>query len=393
MNAGQLVNRKEPGDSAIARNHNGELRVLIIGGGVSGLTTALELQRRKHKVVIVAEKFGRGTTSSVAGALWEIPPAVCGSPPGLDKSVLKREQDWSLESYDQFTREASVAKSGVYLKPVTFFLTRPLPELAQERNKIDRLLTAGIAVETGAHVLKAPNIVLDPLWVDAYTYLTPMIDTDAYMLLLRARLEAGGCRFQEAAIEGSLKEKASNLRSRFAVDVIVNCTGIGARTLTSDDLISVRGAVLHVPNDGVLIPRIESAFCGPLVAKYTGTNAFLFVVPRGDGSLVLGGYASAEESHRHILLNKEDGLLTECIARCVDFMPDLAAVVNSPRSVVRTGHRPFRKGGVRVEADAEDSLIIHNYGHGGAGILLSWGCARAVAKILEEYYHAKSTCQ
>lgn len=43
---------------------------------------------------------------------------------------------------------------------------------------------------------------------------------------------------------------------------------------------------------------------------------------------------------------------------------------------VTTGLRPFRPAGFRVEAQKfDDKLIIHNYGHGGAGITLSWGTA------------------
>lgn len=44
------------------------------------------------------------------------------------------------------------------------------------------------------------------------------------------------------------------------------------------------------------------------------------------------------------------------------------------RTVV--GLRPFRSGGYRVEAELlDDKLLIHNYGHGGAGVTLSWGTA------------------
>ena len=45
--------------------------VLVIGAGVSGLTSALELRRAGFPVTVLAERFGAGTTSVVAGALWE----------------------------------------------------------------------------------------------------------------------------------------------------------------------------------------------------------------------------------------------------------------------------------------------------------------------------------
>jgi D-amino-acid oxidase len=47
---------------------------------------------------------------------------------------------------------------------------------------------------------------------------------------------------------------------------------------------------------------------------------------------------------------------------------------------VRVGLRPFRKSGVRLERYClrDGRTVIHNYGHGGAGFTLSWGCAREV---------------
>jgi D-amino-acid oxidase len=46
----------------------------------------------------------------------------------------------------------------------------------------------------------------------------------------------------------------------------------------------------------------------------------------------------------------------------------------------RVGLRPFRRSGLRLEHDQlrDGRTVIHNYGHGGAGFTLSWGCAREV---------------
>jgi D-amino-acid oxidase len=51
----------------------------------------------------------------------------------------------------------------------------------------------------------------------------------------------------------------------------------------------------------------------------------------------------------------------------------------------RVGLRPFRKSGVRVERDRlhDGRAVIHNYGHGGSGFTLSWGCARQVLELAD----------
>ena len=50
------------------------------------------------------------------------------------------------------------------------------------------------------------------------------------------------------------------------------------------------------------------------------------------------------------------------------------------------GLRPYRNEGYRVEAERIGSrLLIHNYGHGGAGITLSWGTASQAVELLKGY--------
>lgn len=70
------------------------------------------------------------------------------------------------------------------------------------------------------------------------------------------------------------------------------------------------------------------------------------------------------------------------LLRCAEVEPRLAQarVLGG-----RVGARPTRIK-VRVDADllVEGTLVVHNYGHGGAGVTLSWGCAENVLTLLGE---------
>ncbi len=62
----------------------------------------------------------------------------------------------------------------------------------------------------------------------------------------------------------------------------------------------------------------------------------------------------------------------------------LAPVRVAPERVIRqvVGLRPYRKNGFRVAAESfGDKTIVHNYGHGGGGMSLSWGSADLAAKL------------
>ena len=83
------------------------------------------------------------------------------------------------------------------------------------------------------------------------------------------------------------------------------------------------------------------------------------------------------------------------VARPADATPvtrrrpaDLACVDLSPERIIRTtvGLRPYRESGFLVRADRlDEKTLIHNYGHGGAGISLSWGTAALAADLAMQH--------
>jgi D-amino-acid oxidase len=66
--------------------------------------------------------------------------------------------------------------------------------------------------------------------------------------------------------------------------------------------------------------------------------------------------------------------------------PVLAPVNVSRNRIIRrvVGLRPFRPAGFRLAAARMgDQVVVHNYGHGGGGISLSWGTAELAAREAE----------
>jgi D-amino-acid oxidase len=360
---------------------NGEhaARVLVIGGGVVGLTTALCLRRRGFQVTLIADRFAPHVTSVVAGALWEWPPAVCGH--HHDEIALARAKQWCAVSYERFTELARQPGTGVFLRPVTFYFPKPIDA---DRRQLDKMheLQERVQGFRRAAALIAEHGVNPCLGLrDAYTHVAPMIDTDTYLPWLLAETHRAGCRIHTRKVTGKLDQTADALLEDYGAAAIVNCTGLGAAELTDDEVYPVRGAIIRVRNDGRAMPRIEQAHC----ISHNGSSTergFVFIVPRGDDRLILGGFAEPNERSLDIDMEHYEPI-REMHRRCVKFLPSLRNAEIDAAESVRVGLRPFRRGGVRLETEP-GAPIVHNYGHGGSGVTYSWGCAlEAVERVVE----------
>jgi D-amino-acid oxidase len=260
---------------------------------------------------------------------------------------------------------------------VTFYFKQPIGQNQVQLAKMEELKHK---VQGFKHhpALIAENQVNRGLGLrDAYTHLAPMIDTDVYMRWLLGEARRRGCRILEGKIKGPLREQEETLARKYGVDAIVNCAGLGAQELAQEPVYPVRGAIIRVRNDGSTMPRITQAHC----VSHNGSSqerGFVFIVPRGDDQLVLGGIAEPDESDIDIGMHNH-APIREMYRRCVEFLPALKHAEIDAAEPVRVGLRPFRDQGVRLEHQA-GTRIIHNYAHGGSGVTLSWGCAMEVAE-------------
>ncbi|HEY8202432.1 MAG TPA: FAD-dependent oxidoreductase [Actinomycetota bacterium] len=353
--------------------------VLVIGAGVTGLTTAWCLRREGFAVTVVAEKFAPNIVSVVAGALWEWPPAVCGA--HHDEVSLTRSKEWCMTSYEVFDELSRRPGTGVFLRPVIFYFKssvcerpRDLAKMNELKDKVkDFIHDAGLIEEN--HVNPAAGVK------DAYGHSAPMIDTDTYLGWLMSQVIRAGCTVVQGRIAGSLRDRERHLRRLFGADCIINCTGLGAMDLTEDDMYPLRGALIRVRNDGRAMPRITKAHC---MAHDPASREqdMIFIVPRGRNMLLLGGMTEPDEWSLDIGFDNYSPI-SEMLQRCREFLPSLAHAQVDEDEPVRVGLRPFRHRNVRLEWEP-GSRIIHNYGHGGSGVTLSWGCAQEVVELAKQ---------
>ena len=189
-------------------------------------------------------------------------------------------------------------------------------------------------------------------FVSGYRATVPLVDVPVYLGYLQRRLRAAGGTFE--------RRRLGSLEAAPPASAVINCSGLGARTLASDpDLRPIRGQHVVVSN-----PSLTEFF-----SEDTGMSPdLLCIYPHGD-TVVLGGTAIFGEAG----LRPDEEAASAILRRCVEVEPRLA---EARVLAQRVGARPTR-GRVRVEADrlADGTLVVHNYGHGGAGVTLSWGCA------------------
>jgi D-amino-acid oxidase len=317
--------------------------VLVIGAGVAGLTTAVYLAEQGHSVQVYATDAPQHTTSVVAGAILGGPLIADPVEAAAKWNPIELVTDWHRSSLAVFTELAGQPGTGVRLPRGRLVNRGDLGEMPWARQ------LPGFAFCTPEERAGFAT----GFWMNL-----PMIDMPRYLAYLTGRLETAGATLELQTVDSL--EAAAKLAA-----VVVNCTGVGARTLAGDpEVFPLRGQHVVVAN-----PGLDEFFFeqnpGP---KSVG------IYPH-EGRVILGGTADRENWS----LEPDPSQTQEILDRCTAIEPRLegARVLG-----VEVGLRAARPR-TRVEAEpVAGARVIHNYGHGGVAVGLSWGCARTVEQLL-----------
>eukprot|EP00177_Eucheuma_denticulatum_P007266 GFKZ01013234.1.p1 GENE.GFKZ01013234.1~~GFKZ01013234.1.p1 ORF type:complete len:809 (+),score=81.49 GFKZ01013234.1:195-2621(+) len=354
--------------------------VLVIGGGVIGITTAIRLRESGFNVSVVAEKY-ENITSNVAGALWEWPPAVCGR--HGDPRSLESSKHWCMVSYEKFKELHSLHgqdESGIYLQDVYFYFRYLVEDCTFNLNKMNELKDKVDGFERGLHIIPEEvdaTFVKDHIR-DCYKHMAPMVDTDKYMPWIRKKARDMGCVLLQERIDSNVILDEKLLLQRYDADAIVACPGLGAIGILGDSqMYPLRGALVRVKQPDRVI---TAAHC---ISHEDGSNSeqdIVFIVPRGENTIVLGGLAQPNRWDYGLTLHEP--IISQMYQGCLGLLPALRQMDLDPAEHVRTGLRPFTERNVLLDRVPGTNVVV-NYGHGGAGVTLSWGCAEHAVKLVK----------
>lgn len=311
------------------------MKIAIVGCGVIGLSCGIQLLEQGFSdITIFAKDLPPHTTSNIAGAIWM--PFKVGP--------TARVNEWGKDSLLVF-------QQFIDMQPtvgVSWISATELYMAQSERSAWMNFVSVG----------EEPQVI-PPGYPCRYTAKTLRIDTTIYMEYLKNRFIQLGGHIQQRVLQ-TLNELEN-------YPFIINCSGLGARELAQDDKVyPIKGQLIKLEKINGLDHCLEKA-----------DEPFTFVLPRTNDCIVGTTVLSHDSS-----LDVDHAEAKRMLERAITLVPQLADVQIIEHLV---GLRPGREE-IRLEAErfSDKCTVIHNYGHGGGGITLSWGCALNVVRLLKE---------
>ncbi|KAE8324446.1 putative D-amino acid oxidase [Aspergillus sergii] len=341
---------------------------VVVGAGVIGLTTALELKDRYPSAnVTIAAKYLPGDSfadyaSNWGGANW--------FPASADNG---RQEKWDSITYKKFKHLSRVRPdSGVKAMNIRFHYDRPIEEVGILTPSTGKVWFEDLV--GGLKPIEKDNLPSGAAF--GFEMASFVLDTQRYLPWLQMEAHSRGIEIHRK-IFIDIRE-VFNLYP--GASAVFNCTGLGSLTLGGVEdkmLYPARGQILLVEGPKEPIPTMY------FQAPHRDADA-THIFPRGNdgmGGVILGGCRQKNNWDGEVDLEFAEVIKRKCCA----LVPRLGKLENLKIIKHGVGLRPSRKGGARVEREYIDGkLVIHNYGAGGTGFQASWGLALEAVDLIPE---------
>ncbi|MFN0158907.1 MAG: FAD-dependent oxidoreductase [Bacteroidota bacterium] len=360
--------------------------ITVIGGGVIGITTAHYLQRIGYQTEVVTHlRADKGIGNLVLPEFASLYAPALIVPHSVEMENLDEVFETSQKEFGKYVGMLGTAVRWQQHYELFANKTVAMPSYAKALHNL-------VPYGSSRRHFQFEQAIKHEIsgWVAECLF----VETPVYIpYLFREYMVSGGriVELEEPLDPGMVK----NIRS----DLIVNCTGLWSRELFNDNnLYPIRGHLLMI-EDAPFPLRPDGLVCSynysPPSSEYE-YDVYCFprsaACPPGQRGWILGGSREAPRQTggelwrvpetRHTLL---DGVPEPIVTINRSIMRALTqgANIDDYKRKSMIGYRPGRHGGVRLELVQEFGRpVIHNYGHGGAGVTLSWGCAAKVARLI-----------
>ena len=322
-----------------------DLKVVVIGGGITGLSTAVCIVERLPylDVSVITEHITPDTTSDRAGG--SIVPR--NAKPGENALQLRKWYLDSLQHFKKLWNSEEAAEAGV-----TFCFGYC------DREEIDSSIGFRLVSEEEKTLMKLPEVVRS--YCGLY-----IVDSRLYLPFLMKKFLSAGGRITKAKIH----DIDTLLHS---CNIVINCTGLGSGELVPD------------PRMHALWGQAQSRRA-PWIKQFLQINCPIFsdsnespgidIFPRVNDTYIGGVSIKGKEDYEVDPEQRE-----RISARAESVLPSLKdAPVLDEWVGLRPGRDTIRLELIRIK---RDKCIIHNYGHSSNGIAYSWGCALEVVRLV-----------
>ncbi len=301
----------------------------MVGAGVIGLSCAVRLLEQGHRVDVLARDLPLETTSAVAAALWYPYRAY----------PYERVTAWSSATFAELQRLSHDDATGVRMLKGT--------ELHRAATA-DPWWMSAVPTLTRVSTMPAP-------YVDGWTFEAPVAEMPVYLRWLASRVEELGGTLTRMAL-GALPDGTG-------AEVVVDATGLGARLMAADP------TPAPDPRPG---GARRAGGPGPLVARLGRSRLRRPAQPRRRrGRHRRRGRVGPHDPTPTSPSRSSSGPPSWCRS-----WPARGCSATGSACVRRGRRSGSRRSG------GGTTRVVHCYGHGGAGVTLSWGCADEVAALV-----------
>ncbi len=355
-----------------------QVEIIVVGAGISGFTTALLLKKAGYKVSIYYEEFPLSKLSDPTFA--SLYPAASVIPHSVYHPELNQIFEISQSIFSTlYQNDYPGLKKHKHFELFCFKTDAP-----DYLNRMSNLKIVSDIDWMPHH----PEFKIQEGWVfNCY-----FADWDLYFPeIIKEFMRLDGIIINKKIDLNSLNE--------LPADVIINCSGIGSNEIESETSspLLLLGHLLKIPNtitpmdpDG----NIVSYNFSPGKEIYSNTEhqpLDVYFYP-GKKNWTLGGsrfkvsldttkdnYFKIHDEFPHQIKKINFEILAHTFGITT---PD------TDKELKKTGIRYLRnrENGLRLESEnVKEKKIIHNYGHGGAGVTLSWGCSFRILNMVNNF--------